>query len=186
MLSRFVEFPMRQTVEVRSEEVGPPGPDEIRCRATTSMISTGTEMFCLRGEFDPGTNWESWVQYPFRPGYSMAATVVDAGPNVQRFSPGDRVVAWVPHQQVFTVPADEAHPIPPAIGDDEAGWVPLVCTAAAASASSANSSRNSPPWSDPDGSLPSMLTPVDSKSLSPMAPRTASVSWPLMPSMPFA
>ena len=51
-----------------------PGEGEVRCRADVSLISTGTEGACLRGVFDPGTNWADWVRYPFRPGYSMAAT----------------------------------------------------------------------------------------------------------------
>ena len=46
---------------------------EVRCRALASLVSTGTESFCLAGDFDAGTFWEEWVQYPFSPGYSMTA-----------------------------------------------------------------------------------------------------------------
>ena len=75
MRSRHVLFRAPGVVEVATDQVPAPGPGEVRCRAEVSLISTGTEGACLRGEFDPGTNWADWVRYPFRPGYSMAAVV---------------------------------------------------------------------------------------------------------------
>ncbi len=126
--SLYVSFPAPGRVEVASERVPDPGPGEVLCRAARSLISTGTETFCLRGVFDPDTNWERWVRYPFRPGYSMAARVVAAGSGVQDFREGDLVGVWAPHQQLFTAPSASLHRIPAGIGPEEAAWAALATT----------------------------------------------------------
>ena len=76
MKSRNIVFPCRAEVEVREEEIGVPGPGEVQCQAVLSLVSPGTEGACLRGVYDPGTYWEEYIQYPFHPGYSVAARVV--------------------------------------------------------------------------------------------------------------
>src|SRR5262249_12920856 len=87
--SRAIVFPEAGRVAVVDEEVGPPGPGEVLCRARQSLVSLGTEGNCLRGVCDPGTYWEEYIRYPFRPGYSMAAEVVAAGAGVTSHGPGD-------------------------------------------------------------------------------------------------
>ena len=57
MESTNIIFPVPNQVAVRVEPVLPPGPGEVLCEAEVSLISTGTETYCLRGVFDPGTNW---------------------------------------------------------------------------------------------------------------------------------
>ena len=55
MRSVDVVFPRPGVVEVRESNVAAPGPGQVTCRARTSLVSTGTETFCLAGEFDAGT-----------------------------------------------------------------------------------------------------------------------------------
>jgi len=105
-----------------------PGSGELLCRAKRSMVSTGTETFCLAGEFDLGTNWASWVSYPFAPGYSMVAEVVALGDGVTGFSVGDRVAVAAPHQELVVVAADSATVLPAGVSDEEGCWIPLACT----------------------------------------------------------
>ena len=57
------------------------------CRARKSLVSRGTETFCLRGEYDKGTYWEEFIRYPMNPGYSMAAVVEAVGDGSARSSP---------------------------------------------------------------------------------------------------
>ncbi|WP_283138894.1 zinc-dependent alcohol dehydrogenase [Rhizohabitans arisaemae] len=137
MKSWYVEFPAPHTVHVAREDVAPPGEGEVLCRSTLSLISPGTELACLRGEFDPGSNWEEWVQYPFRPGYSMAGVVEQVGRGVTGLRPGDRIQSYAPHQELVTLPAGEVRRIPDEVSDEEAVWVPLVVTAAAGAARAA-------------------------------------------------
>jgi 2-desacetyl-2-hydroxyethyl bacteriochlorophyllide A dehydrogenase len=128
MKSLYVVFPSPGQVEVREEEIAPPGPGEILCASQKSLISIGTETSCLRGVFDPGTYWADWVHYPFRPGYSMAAAVVAVGEGVTQFKEGDRVTGWAEHQAFFKVEANQFCRIPDGVSDEEATWSSLGVT----------------------------------------------------------
>lgn len=128
MESVYVVFPEKEQIEVAREPVTPPAAGQVLCKAEKSLISIGTESFCLRGIFDPGTNWEAWVKYPFRPGYSMAGKVVQIGAGVNGVQVGDRLAAWVPHQQYFTLGTEDIYPIPDGVSDEEAVWAILATT----------------------------------------------------------
>ncbi len=128
-MSRHVVFPEPGVVEVVEEIVAAPGVGEVRCRADVSLISTGTEGACLRGAFDPGTNWADWVRYPFRPGYSMAATVTDVGDGVTGVAIGDRVASWAPHAEEFVWQAKSVYRIPDGVSAQDASWAVLGSTA---------------------------------------------------------
>jgi len=128
MKSLYVVFPEPNKIEVREETLTPPAAGEVLCTAEKSLISIGTESYCLRGIFDPGTNWAAWVNYPFRPGYSMAARVVAVGKGVTGLQEGDRVAGWIEHQQFFKAPPRQLHPIPAGVSAEEATWSVLACT----------------------------------------------------------
>jgi 2-desacetyl-2-hydroxyethyl bacteriochlorophyllide A dehydrogenase len=128
MQSTNIIFPAPNHVVVREEPVPPPGPGEVLCEAEVSLISTGTETYCLRGVFDPGTNWADWVKFPFYPGYSMSARVLAVGDGVTSLSPGHHIAAGAPHQQRFVMPARNAIPVPDGIDADTACWMLLAVT----------------------------------------------------------
>lgn len=128
MKSIYVVFPEKEKVEVREEPITPPEPGEILCAAEKSLVSIGTESSCLRGVFEPGTNWADWVKYPFRPGYSMAARVVAVGKGVTDLKEGDRIATWVEHQQFFKIQPHQAHHVPEGLSAEESTWAILACT----------------------------------------------------------
>ena len=128
MKSQYVVFPEPGKVEVWEEDVTPPGPGEVLCAAQKSLISIGTETYCLRGVFDPGTNWGEWVQFPFRTGYSMAARVVAVGKGVSGLKEGDRVAGWIVHQAYFKAKPEQLNPVPDGVSDEEATWNCLAVT----------------------------------------------------------
>jgi 2-desacetyl-2-hydroxyethyl bacteriochlorophyllide A dehydrogenase len=128
MQSRYVVYPKPDTIEVWQEPIPEPAQGEVVCAAQKSLISIGTEMFCLQGVFDPGTNWGEWVQYPFRPGYSMAARVVAVGGGVSGLKEGDRVAAWASHQGHFRAAPEHLYPIPDSVSDEDATWMCLATT----------------------------------------------------------
>ena len=128
MQSTNIVFLAPNQVEAREEPVDRPGPGEVLCEAEVSLISTGTETYCLRGVFDAGTNWADWVHYPFYPGYSMVARVVSLGPSVQSIKVGDHIAAYVGHRQRFIVPADEVIRVPDGLDAETACWTALAVT----------------------------------------------------------
>ena len=119
-------YPKPRSVEVIYQDVPKPGPGEVLCKTTRSLLSIGTEMTCLNGEFDPDTNWYGWVKYPFLPGYSTAAVVLEAGEGTS-LKRGDRVASEATHMQYFTCAetAEGLIKLPDKISDDMATWIPL-------------------------------------------------------------
>lgn len=128
MQSVNIVFSEANTVSIREEPVAEPQAGQVLCAARASLISTGTELSCLRGVFDPGTNWSEWVQYPFHPGYSMAAQVLAVGPDVTDLAPDDRVAARANHRQFFITTPQQCYRLPDAISDDDATWMFLAVT----------------------------------------------------------
>jgi 2-desacetyl-2-hydroxyethyl bacteriochlorophyllide A dehydrogenase len=128
MKSLYIVFPEKEKVELREETIAPPKPGEVLCAAEKSLVSIGTETACLRGIFEPGTNWAEWVKYPFRPGYSMAARVIAVGQGVTGLKEGDRLATWIEHQQFFKIQPHQAHLVPEGLSNDEAPWAILACT----------------------------------------------------------
>lgn len=129
MNSISVVFPDKNRIDIVRGDIPEPSEGQVLCRAEVSLISIGTELRCLKGQIDPGTNWSEWVKYPFRPGYSMTGTVIKTGRDVAGFSPGDRVVTQHPHAQYFV--DESAGPnlmkIPDGISFAEASWQVLGC-----------------------------------------------------------
>jgi 2-desacetyl-2-hydroxyethyl bacteriochlorophyllide A dehydrogenase len=119
MKSKYIVFPAKQQVAVWEEDISDPEEGEILCQAEKSLVSIGTELNCLRGEIEAGTNWYDWVKYPFRPGYSMVGRVIAVGPGVTGVKVGDRIASYGLHQQYYKVPlygVAKRYDIPEGIG----------------------------------------------------------------------
>jgi 2-desacetyl-2-hydroxyethyl bacteriochlorophyllide A dehydrogenase len=99
MKSKAIVFTGPLQVEVREQETPAPGPGEVLLETLVSLVSTGTESFCFRGEFEPGTSWAGWVKYPFYPGYSNVGRVIALGEGVTDYQVGDRVCSLLGHVQ---------------------------------------------------------------------------------------
>jgi len=140
MKSKYIVFPDKQQVAVWEEDIDPPGEGEILCKADKSLISIGTELHCLRGVFEPGTNWYDWVKYPFRTGYSMVGHVIGVGKGVKEIKEGDRVASYDLHQQYYKAKlydVQKRYDIPEGIGpyrvpdkisSEDATWRSLAVT----------------------------------------------------------
>ncbi|HEX2646436.1 MAG TPA: zinc-binding dehydrogenase, partial [Candidatus Dormibacteraeota bacterium] len=117
--------------EVANERttVADPGRGELLVKAARTLISTGTELTCLSGRYEPGSHWDGWVKYPFHPGYCMAGTVVAVGEGAHRFAVGDRVAARGPHQGLAVVPEESTIAIPAGVSDDDACWYGMATIA---------------------------------------------------------
>lgn len=86
-----------------------------------TAVSTGTELRVYRGI--PVDREKKYLfpgfplQFPVENGYSMVGEVLEAGPEVTGFRPGDRVFVPQTHKQVAVSPAEAAVLLPDAIPD---------------------------------------------------------------------
>src|SRR2546423_128246 len=113
MKRKSIVFTGKDQVQVIDEEQLPaPGPDDIQVQTTRTLISTGTEGIVLGRKFSPGTHYDTWVRYPFRPGYSHVGRVSAVGEGVSEFKIGDRVATRGSHSSQPQAKAIHARPIP--------------------------------------------------------------------------
>jgi 2-desacetyl-2-hydroxyethyl bacteriochlorophyllide A dehydrogenase len=100
-----VIFPAPKEVEFQDRGVPTPGPGQVLLRTRRTLISTGTEITILSGDFPPDSRWSAYARFPFVAGYSSACDVLEIGAGVSSVAPGDRVATRT--QQVRFALADE-------------------------------------------------------------------------------
>ncbi|WP_225336503.1 zinc-dependent alcohol dehydrogenase [Halomicrobium urmianum] len=112
-------FPAERTVELQDRERPDPADDEVLIETDTTMVSTGTEITVLSGDYPPESFWDDYGEYPFVTGYTNVGTVVEAGADAE-LDEGTRVASWTPHAASVTAAADECIPVPDDVSDAEA------------------------------------------------------------------
>jgi len=126
MLSRRVVFTQPNHVEVQETEVAKPTGKEVLIQSLATLISTGTELTILSGDFPQGSAWARYGRYPFVAGYSNVGRVLEAGAEVETVKPGERVASSAPHSQYALVKEDDLVKVPDGIGDEEASFHTLA------------------------------------------------------------
>ncbi len=123
-------FPEPGEVQIRNAEPGPLGPDEVRIRTRSSLISAGTEGASYSGQPWTRPDGKQMPTYPATPGYSNAGVVVEIGAEVDRFEVGDRVASTAGHRlhNTFAQTRDNLWHVPESVSDDEATFCVLGCT----------------------------------------------------------
>ena len=102
-----------RTAELRRELVPAPGPGQLRVRAIASAPSHGTELLVYRGQVPADLPLDlpalaGSFAFPIKYGYASVGRVLDVGPGVAGFAPGDAVFVHHPHQDVYAVAARPA------------------------------------------------------------------------------
>lgn len=123
-------FATERRAELRDADVAEPGPSEILVRSTVSLISAGTEMRVYRGEAAPNDLLPMYCEgsfaFPVKYGYQTVGRVERAGAG-SGFTKGDRVFARHPHQDLFTLKADDGIVrLPTDLSDDRASFFNLT------------------------------------------------------------
>jgi 2-desacetyl-2-hydroxyethyl bacteriochlorophyllide A dehydrogenase len=118
-------FTGKQQVHAESFDLKEPAAGQVRVQTELSLMSTGTENIVFNRLFDPGTHWDSWVKYPFYPGYSSIGVVEKIGEGVSTFKPGDRVCTRGGHASTVLVDAAECILAPEKLPSEEAVWFAL-------------------------------------------------------------
>jgi 2-desacetyl-2-hydroxyethyl bacteriochlorophyllide A dehydrogenase len=118
MTNPTVVFPEPREVAIEDRERPEPGEREVLIGTETTLISTGTELTVLSGDYPDGSVWDDYGTYPFEPGYANVGRVVDA--DGTHLAEGDRVATWAPHAKYVTAPADDCVRVPDDISDERA------------------------------------------------------------------
>jgi len=103
-----VWFTAPRQVQLRDEELLPPGNGQVSVRALYSAISHGTEGLAYRGQIDPDLaldlpTFQGSFRYPLKYGYASVGVVEAVGENVEHLTFGDHVFALHPHQDRFII-----------------------------------------------------------------------------------
>jgi len=93
--------PREAVIENREKPVLEKGKLLVRTRKT--LISTGTELTALSGEFRPDSLWAKIIRYPMVMGYCNVGDVIDVGPEVDKAWIGQRVVSQGSHALYVSV-----------------------------------------------------------------------------------
>jgi 2-desacetyl-2-hydroxyethyl bacteriochlorophyllide A dehydrogenase len=123
--SERVVFPEPGTVRIEDHEVDDPGPGELLVRSERSLISIGTELTALSGEYPEGSQWDDVIDYPTVPGYDNVGTVVAAGEGAAQWE-GRRVATRGPHARLFVTDADDCLAVPEAVESEAAAFFTLA------------------------------------------------------------
>lgn len=129
-------FTAPYSVEVREEPIPEPRPHEVRVRTVYSAVSPGTELLVYRGQApEPGASEEHLdpvsgeMKYPMTYGYSAVGVVDAVGRGVDANWEGRRVFSFQPHTSHFCCPPDRLIPLPDALDDRDAVFIPNMETA---------------------------------------------------------
>lgn len=128
MQTRYLTFTGPRAVRLETVDTPAPKPGQAVVQTTVSLISTGTESFCYRGEFDPNTTWAGWVKYPFNPGYGAVGRVIALGEGVTDYKVGDRVVTGDTHRSHSVRDVAHLTRIPEGVTEEDATWGALTRT----------------------------------------------------------
>ena len=116
----FVVFEEPRKVLIKYRDLPKPSGKQILIETTMTLISTGTELTILSGDFPPKSAWAEYGRYPFIPGYSNVGIVVDKGEDVRDIDIGDRVASTAPHSQYALISSENVVKIPDKVSDEEA------------------------------------------------------------------
>ena len=82
MKTKRVVFERPKEIALKEVELPEPSGNQVLVKTLTTLISTGTELTTLTGEFPPRSYWAEVSKYPFTPGYSNVGTIIKRGGNV--------------------------------------------------------------------------------------------------------
>ncbi len=102
------------------------GDNGLLVQTTRTLISTGTELTILNGEFPKDSAWASYGKFPFVPGYDNIGVVVDVGKNVDKSWIGRKVGSYASHSAYVVISPDHARIVPDKVLDDDASFFTLA------------------------------------------------------------
>jgi NADPH:quinone reductase-like Zn-dependent oxidoreductase len=108
-----VVFPRPRQVTIENRPRPRPHEGELLIETDVTLISMGTELTILSGQFPERSAWANYGRFPFLPGYSNIGRVVEVGTGLDKDGIGKRVATHTPHARWVTAPAAQWASRPP-------------------------------------------------------------------------
>jgi 2-desacetyl-2-hydroxyethyl bacteriochlorophyllide A dehydrogenase len=121
-----VVFPEPKRVVIEDRQMPNIGDDDMLVQTIRTVISIGTELTILNGEFPRDSAWDDYGKFPFIPGYNNVGKVVDVGKNVDKSWVGRKVAGYMPHSAYTIVRPESIRVINRDIPDEEAVFFTLA------------------------------------------------------------
>ena len=121
-----IVFPEPRKVAVEDRPVDEPGDGQMLIEAERSLISIGTELTILSGEFAPDSTWAGMGRFPFLPGYNHVGKVVAVGDGLDDTWVGRRVGSYSRHAKYVLETAAKVRPIDRQIDPEQAAFFAMA------------------------------------------------------------
>jgi 2-desacetyl-2-hydroxyethyl bacteriochlorophyllide A dehydrogenase len=121
-----VVFPEPKRVTIEDRPMPTPGDGALLVQTQRTLISTGTELTILNGEYSPDSRWGQYGKFPFVPGYNNIGVVVDVGKNVDRNWLGRIVASYASHSAYVALRPEQVRPVHREIPDEEAAFFTIA------------------------------------------------------------
>ncbi|MEK6647532.1 MAG: zinc-binding dehydrogenase [Candidatus Firestonebacteria bacterium] len=102
------------------------GYGEVLIQTSRTLISTGTELTILSGEFPKESAWAEYGKYPFLAGYSNIGVVVEIGEGVDASWKNQRVASFSGHSKYVKSPVESAKKVSDGISDEQAAFFTIA------------------------------------------------------------
>ena len=89
MKTQQIVFPKPREVLIVEKELPRLNNNDILIQTQNTLISTGTELTGLSGDYPANSYWSKFVQYPWEPGYSNVGEVLEIGSCVKGYKKQD-------------------------------------------------------------------------------------------------
>jgi 2-desacetyl-2-hydroxyethyl bacteriochlorophyllide A dehydrogenase len=121
-----VVFPKPGEVILEQRSIPEPGHREVLVENIYSLISTGTEITHLSGEYPAGSVWDQITRYPYVPGYNSVARVVGVGADTEEGWMGEIVACRAAHSRYDVQFLDGIHRLPGAVQPEQASFYTMA------------------------------------------------------------
>lgn len=121
-----VVFVEPKHVVIENRPMPAPGDEDMLVKTQRTLISTGTELTILSGEFPPVSRWADYGKFPFVAGYDNIGVVIDTGKNVDKKWIGCKVASYAPHCAYTILRPDQVIPVYGDIPDEEAAFFTIA------------------------------------------------------------
>ncbi len=121
-----IVFAAAKKVVIEDRPIPEPAENQVVVKARRTLISTGTELTILKGEFAKDSAWATWGKLPFTPGYANIGDVVAVGPAVDDSLVGQTISSYGFHAMYSAVNVSDTRPIVGSVTDDQAAFATIA------------------------------------------------------------